>query len=219
MAASSRLVRSEVDALMSYLIETEIALHANPVSNRSGRISWYPFATGEFLEQRDDTSLLQYRAWLENGTYSAVLFDGALLQITYDFAASDLVAHRLVYVPCPFDLDTDLLQREPHVDVFDLYAAGPAHDVQLRGTIRFDFDAERAGDDHPAAHLTFNSPGCRIACAAPLRLGHFIEFVFRNFYPDLWLEHAYLGTFSRVPWGPATVTDAEARGLHMAWAV
>lgn len=219
MAVSSRVVRSEVDALLSYLIESEIALHANPVSDRSGRISWYPFSEGEFLEERDDTSLLQYRGWLEVGAYSAVLFDGSLLQITYDFGAGDLVAHRLVYIPCPFDLDTDLLQREPHVDVFDLYAAGSANDVRLRGTIRFDFDAARAGVDHPAAHLTFNSPGCRIACAAPLRLGHFIEFVFCNFYPDLWRAHDYLGTFSRVPWGPTTVTDAEARRLHMAWAM
>jgi len=219
MAPTSRVVHDEIDNLLDYLVYSEIALHANPVRNEGGRVSWRGFAPyGKFLESREPESVATYRAWLEAGAYSALLFDGALLQVTYDFVGHHLIAHRLAWVPCPFMVDLELLQLESPLEIVDLYAAGNAVDVVLRTTIRFDYDIEGGGNaDHPAAHLSVNSSECRIACAAPLRLGHFVDFVFRNFYPDFWRAHPYLGGLSRKAWGPHTVTDEETNRLHVSW--
>ena len=74
----------------------------------------------------------------------------------------------------------------------------------LASVIRFDFDPLRATKNelprtrfHPDSHVTLNSTLCRIPCAAPLRLGNFVEFVFKHFYPDVWDSHKYLRELSR----------------------
>src|SRR2546430_847759 len=125
MAPSRRVVRDELANLFSYLLDSETALLTNPVLNEGERLGWRPFsAATTFLEFRDPPSLAGYRAWVEAGQYSALLYDGALVQVSYDFAGSVLVAHRLAWVPCPFAADTELLQIAPVLDVLDLYAAG-----------------------------------------------------------------------------------------------
>ena len=148
-------------------------------------------------EWAEHASVTTYRTWLENGAYSALLFDGSLLQITYDFAGPQLIAHRLAWVPCPFIIDLQRLQEESPIEVLDLYTAGKPVDVVLRTSIRFDYDTEGAGPGHPAAHMSIDSAECRIACAAALRLGYFVDFVFRNFYPEFWRAQEYLGRISR----------------------
>lgn len=218
MAPTSRHVRDELDNLLTYLIDNEIALHTNPVANEGGRVTWRLFATGlTFLHASEPPSLLGYRTWLESGAYSALLNDGALLQMTYDFVGHSLVAHRLPWVPCPFKIDADLLQHEAPVDVIDVYAAGKPEDVILRSAIRFDYDIDRATEEHPAAHVSINSSACRVACAAPMRLDHFVDFVFRNFYPEIWRENPFFEGMSRSAWGPHTVTADQASKLHMSW--
>jgi hypothetical protein len=216
--ATSRVILDEIDNLLTYLAQSEIALHVNPVVNQQGRVSWVgPSILGMFLNTREHTSIMNYRAWLSTGAYSALLFDGSLLQLTYDFEGRELVAHRLAWVPCPFRIDLELLLVESPIEVVELYAEGAANDVLLRTTIRFDYDALRARRNHPAAHLSINSAECRIACAAPLRLGHFVDFVFRHFYPDYWRAHPYLGGISRKAWGHQTVTQEEMNQLHVSW--
>jgi hypothetical protein len=218
MVKTSRVVRDEIDNLLSYLIYSDLALYVNPVVMSGGRVSWGSFAAGaRFLTGRDHTTLSQYQTWLADGAYSALLFDGSLLQLTFDFAGHQLVGHRLAWVPCPFAVDLDLLLVESPTEVMDLYADGSPHDVALKTIIRFDYDIARAAPDHPAAHLSINSTECRIACSAPLRLSHFVDFVFRNFYPDYWSVHPYLASLSRVGWGDRTVTEEEAARLHVAW--
>jgi hypothetical protein len=219
MAPSRRVVRDELSNVLAYLLESEIALLTNAVRDEGERVSWWRFssASSGFLEFREPPSFAGYRAWVANGDFSALLYDGALLQVSYDFVGTVLVAHRLSWVPCPFLVDEELLQVEPVLDVLDLYAGGSPADVVLKTAVRFDFDADRAAPNHPAAHMTINAAHCRIACAAPLRLGHFIDFIFRNFYPDLWQAHPYLGTISRKPWGPHTVTELETELLHVSW--
>ena len=218
MAPTIRLIRDELENLLAYLINSEIALHCNPVSHDANRLTWRAsVADTRFLANRGTTSLYQYRAWLEAGQYSALLFDGAMLQVSYDFVGHALVAHRLAWVPSPFSMDPELLEVFPLLEVFDTYAEGKPGDVVLHTTVRFDFDLERALPNHPAAHMSINSAECRIPCAAPLRLGHFIDFVFRNFYPVIWRAHPYLDSVSRTAWGPHTVTDVELERPHMSW--
>lgn len=217
MTQTSRAVRDELDSLLLYLLDAEIALYVNPVVQEEGRVTWRGLgAGGEFLPIRESESIAAYRAWIEMGAYSALLSDGALLQMTYEFSGHDLVGHRLAWVPCPFNVDRDLLQTAPPVDVFDLYA-GESKNVFLRSAVRFDFDVGRAAPDHPAVHLSLNASHCRIACAAPLRVGHFVEFVFRNFYPATWRAHPYLGRMSKRRWCPHLITEDQVERLHVSW--
>jgi len=77
-----------------------------------------------------------------NNAYSAILYVGSLLQITYKFEGRNLPAgHRLAYVPFPFDADRSLVRDIPVVDLVDLYVAEGAESVALRSSVRFDCDA------------------------------------------------------------------------------
>ncbi len=216
MATTSRAVQTEVENLLTYLVESELALYAMPVVSREDVVSWPP-TRKEFLPTRAVPTPDDYRHWVAIGAYSAVLADGALLQFTYECIGGTLTAHRLAYVPSPFAMDRDLLAQEPILDVFDMYANGRPADVILATTIRFDYDPGNASTGHPAVHLTVNSPSCRIACASPLRIGRFIDFVFRHFYPDEWRLHPYLARLPGGGWGTRTITEPEAQGTHIAW--
>lgn len=217
MAPRPEAVYREVDGLLSYLITAEIALYRQSVTRGPNIITWHvPQPVPRFLESRQ-YNLSGYLAWVEMGQYSALLFDGSLLQITYEYAAGQLLRHRLAYVPCPFAIDPELLQRDPLSDVLDIYASGNPGDMNLNSIIRFDFDPDRSARNHPAAHMSLNSAECRIACSGPLRLGHFVDFVFRHFYPVLWSSHPFFDGMARADWGGRTVTDEEARRMHMHW--
>jgi hypothetical protein len=214
---TSRAITTEIQNLLDHLMNSEIALFVNPVLDQGGLVSWRSTG-GSVLSKRGFPTLHDYRDWVEAGAYSAVLFDGSLLQLTYHFAGTNiLVGHRLAYVPCPFNADHELLRLLPIVDVIDYYAANGADDVILRSTVRFDFDIENQRPGHPAAHLTFNSGSCRVACTAPLRLGRFLEFVFRHFYPDVWARDRYLPRVSKKEFGSRTITAEETSGPHVAW--
>lgn len=218
MTPNSTSVRTEVQNLLSYLIASEIAVYAQPVVEEHGWVSW-PVGrlSSPFMIDRSP-SLRQYLHWLTSSHYSALLFDGSLLQISYRFVGSDLVAHRLGFVPCPFEVDPELLQIGTPAEVMAEYESGTPHDVLLRSSVRFDFDLEGAGEGHPASHLTINGSDCRVACMAPLRLGRFVRFVFEHFYPRMWQAHPYLG---KVPSGPfsddVTLLHEEAAHPHLAW--
>lgn len=220
MAPTARTVQTELENVLSYLIGSEIALYMNPVKNDGRHVSWHTFdPDASFFASREARSTTNYRNWVETGAYSAILFDGALLQIAYEFAGHAVIGHRLAYVPCPFAFDVELLLVEPLVDLFDIYADGHTSEVVLDSVVRFDFDPVRAGPGHPASHLTINGSHCRIACAAPMRVGHFVDFVLRNFYPTIWSTHPF---FARLPYGgfaTRSITPDELEYTHLSWAV
>jgi hypothetical protein len=90
-------------------------------------------------------------------------------------------------------------------------------DRPSRSYIRFDYGAGRANPTHAAAHFTMNAVDCRVPCAAPLRLGVSVDFIFRHFYPR---------TFDKLPWlravpkrkvAEVTVTEEERSRLHLNW--
>jgi hypothetical protein len=81
-----------------------------------------------------------------------------------------------------------------------------------------DYDPGAARSGHPAVHLTLNSTGCRIGCAAPLHVLRFVDFIFRHFYGDLWAAHAsFFRDGARKHIGRGSLTIEERLDLHLMW--
>ncbi len=221
-------MRDEVANVLDYFAEAELTLNINPVSvaewvdgaRRLTRISWHGHdPKADFLLARQHGTIEQYLHWVTTGAYSAVLLDASLLQITYDLIGSDIVAHRLAYTPCPFIVDTELLEEGNPIDeVVGMYVE--LSDVALRSPIRFDYDLRAAKGNHPAAHLTLNSADCRIACVAPMHVLRFVDFIFRHFYPALWNAHSPF--FDAAAWrhmGTPVITSGDRTSPHLMWDV
>jgi hypothetical protein len=216
---TTRIVRDDVKNTLDYLVDGELALYANEVSITGTQVSFHRHQTDRvFLNSHQHPTIGQYRAWIAAGAYSAVLFDGALLQITYDVNGGRISGHRLAYIPCPYDIDISLLATgEPVADIVDLYRD---EDAAFRSPIRFDFDPRAAKAGHPAVHMTFNGSDCRIGCIAPVHVLRFTDFVFRHFYASLWAAHRPF--FAASAWrhvGQASMDTNSRRTPHLMWDV
>ncbi len=214
---------NELTNFVDLLMRSSVALNMNAVTNRrfrnSGirRITWAKgSAIGDALLDREDGSISQYCHWLSSRDYSAVLFDGSLIQLTYDFLADVLVRHRLLYFPCPFQLRLDLLDDVSLVDLVEQYVDSGIEGIRLRAPVRFDYERDTANDDHPHSHFTFQWSHCRIPVVCPLSLGHFVEFVFKNFYPSEWGRYSFLKNWPVYDFEP-TIGIAESQLLHFSY--
>lgn len=216
---STRNVFDDITNTIDYLTRAELVAYPNSVSLQAERVSWHAYdVSNRLFSPREHPSINQYLAWLTAGAWSAILFDGSLLQLTYELSGGEISGHRLAYVPCPYDLDLALVRGgDPLADVIELYRSG---DAVLRSPIRFDFDARSARPGHPAAHLTLNAVGCRIACVAPMHVLRFVDFVFRNFYASLWKAHQdfFMDAATRQI-GSTVITEVDRQGPHLAWPV
>ena len=219
---TSSVVARELRQTLAAFQEFGIAAYTNAVAETPGRVTWHALGTNdEFLLSRDDLTVRGYLHWLENGHYSGLLADGALLQLTYDFAGNSIVGHRLAYVPCPVDV-ADAESRELLDEGFawgDVVRSrlSTAEEVHMKTAVRFDYDPANANLDHPASHFTMNTVDCRIACATPVRVGRFFDFVFRTFYPRLYQEQAYLRSFTKTGWFDERMADEHRDNMHFAW--
>lgn len=198
MTTANALSRSIKD-LLNGLLTNKLILLPNAVSVIDDTmVTWRsPTPTGKFVDFADYATIRTYRRWAEQGEYSALLPDAALLQLTYRVTEGKIAGHRLAYVPCPYRVDQDLLVTDPVSDVLDLNAAEAHDDITMQSAIRLDFDPRAAGPSHPAAHLTLNVSSCRIACEAPMLPEDFVRFVYRNFYKDQFASSAQF--FDRLP--------------------
>lgn len=213
-----RVVATELDQLFSYLESAGIVYYWNAIDETPYRVSWHATSREPFLTGHDDVTVSTYLHWLRNGMYSAVLTDGSLLQITYSFDGARVIGHRLAYVPCPIRIDSSLLSEGfALMDVVELQLSG-AEDVLMKSMLRFDFDPANARPRHPETHLTMNSVECRIACVSPLRVGRFVDFVFRNFYPNVHEHDSYIQGVTLGGWFDKSIAEDDASGLHIAWA-
>ena len=192
----------DIENLLSLMAESEVAIAVNKTvvdwltSPRVQRITWSNNrSVPGWLFRTDAGTFEEYRGWIEHSGYAAVLLDGAILQISFDFSGPELVGHRLLYFPCPFDLDHSLLMDEDLslLEIIDLYANPiKANEIRLRSPVRFDYTRGDTNPNHPPSHMTFQWRRVRLPVSAPLSLGHFVHFVFKYFYPDLWSIHQFI---------------------------
>jgi hypothetical protein len=217
MATTVRSLRDSVQNVLDYLLDSELALYIDQVSIIENRVSFNRHQRDQpFLQDRTHPGIEQYLAWIDAGAYSAVLYDGSLLQYTYDVQARQVEAHRLAYIPCPYRVDLDLLRSgEPIADVIEIYRDS---DVLLKTPIRFDFDPGAGRSGHPAAHMTINGSDCRIACVAPIHPLRFTDFVFRHFYRPQWHAHEmFFEPANSQHLGPSVLAETDRVAPHLMW--
>ena len=114
---------------------------------------------------------------------------------------------------CPFDLELEYLDTFTLSELIDVYFEEGTDRVRLRTPVRFDYDPTAHSQHHPASHMTIQWSHSRIPVKSPLSLGHFIQFVFHNFYPWLWNAHSFLNEWPRDEL-QTTITAEERHMLH-----
>jgi hypothetical protein len=207
-------IPNDIRNLLSWLMKMSVAQFTQPYRELRSRGRLRICAEGTIaaqaaLKAHPFGSVAEYRGFVESEAYSALLSDGSLLHLSYDFQDSVLVGHRLLYYPCPFIIDAEMAE-EPILDVLE-FCWNNLELFRLRSAVRFDFDLQRAAVNHPASHVHFQHEECRLPVVAPLSVGRFVEFVFRNFYPHWWSEHEFLRNF-RQPSVVNSINAAERRG-------
>ncbi|MBS1815256.1 MAG: DUF2290 domain-containing protein [Acidobacteria bacterium] len=209
--------------LNAVLLEGDIAIAVNPAIRfpvgEKTRLSW-PNAkqTLGLLTGNPFGCLSEYLDYVRGGHYTSLLFDGALLQLSFDFKHDQLVGHRYCYYPCPLaipdpsfasntDAWVDLLEQNlfTEIELSSLENASSENDMRnkrhsllrLRSPIRFDFSPDAAADGEPVSHVHLNSADARIPVHSALSIKAFIRFVITHFYPkhlevvDSVGDHAY----------------------------
>lgn len=164
-----------------------------PCERREGafqRVAW-PAAGTTSARSLTFGSLEQYLSLIREGAFTCLLKDYSFIQASYDCDGSSVVAHSLLYWPAP------VVTLEPVEDLTDLCAAvelcmdspvkaAPLCELCLRSPMRFDFDPDRASEDHPEVHLHTQFDDTRIHVDHPMSFTTFVKMVFKTFYREIW---------------------------------
>jgi len=159
-----------------------------------------------------------YLFFVENGHYSILCNDGALIQLSFRINKGKICHHRLAYIPCPVLFDPIRLVEESLHDVVleQLFKGDPAV-LPQRGVVRFDYDPDAATVDHPASHLTLNFDQTRIPTARTFDAATFLTFLDRHFLATRQSVGRLNQPFSRD--GTIDASDvAFANSPHFFWA-
>lgn len=212
-------IAHDIRNLTSWMMEKSIAQFTQPFREVRGHGAIRLCAQGAKAAVFPVASCLfgtidEYRAYVNNEAYSAILGDGSLIHLSYDFHGQTLTSHRLIYYPCPIAFDSEYAD-EPILDLLDYYSSQPAS-IRLRTPLRFDYSIVQDLEDHSCSHLHMQTDACRLPVLGPLSVGRFVQIVFRNFYPHLWVEHEYLREFRCHPIS-RTINRHESITPHLAF--
>lgn len=209
-------IRGEIERLITLLLEAGKAIAANPViiANNGGTriVTWRSDGLSGYFNSI--VTVEEYLEHVRTQNYSFMMYDGAIVQCSYTFRNNNIVKHRLVYIPCPVSFDPDELEEESLVELVEKYLYDPKK-ARIEPTIRFDFDPENATQTHPETHLHLSRECCRIPVKAPLSLGHFVQFLFSNFYPDIYANVEELRQWPCNSLGSSQ--DFEAHRVFVGW--
>ena len=145
---SIKAVRSEIARLINSLFDQKLVLDQNlteeiPMGENLTRLTW-PNRTR--LSDMELGTVDGYLECLSRREYNLLLFDAAIVQISYDFLRNSVIGHRLVYFPCPVGLNpTDWsIYQEQGFGVKRLYRRllilQDYTNIQVCSSLRFDFD-------------------------------------------------------------------------------
>ncbi len=115
-----------------------------------------------------------------------MLFDGSLIRVNFEFENNELKTQNLLWWPAPY-CHADLLQDgySPVDLLLDFYGDPKWNEsIRMRSPIRIDFDSKNNSEGHPHSHMHIQNEETRINTDFPLCFNKFIEFIFKNFYPN-----------------------------------
>lgn len=132
-------------------------------------------------------SLEQYFFFLENSSYSCILFDGSIIRCSYKFStkSKSLESHNLTWWPSPICNDiSEIFQSDFNLSEYikEHIENNPYKNITMRTPIRFDYDITNVSDNHPKSHIHMQNSECRIFVDRPLCFNKFVKFIFKNFY-------------------------------------
>ncbi|MHC5897197.1 DUF2290 domain-containing protein [Nostoc sp.] len=215
---SHQEIYREINTITQKLIEVSLCYQQNfPSSTPIGRDS-YEIAYSGMQDLSIALKNIDYKdiyQELDKGkNYNFKMIDGALIQLLYTYKKSELISHRLAFLPSPF---LELFQNEPAIyEADEIYADIIAKNI-LPVPIRFDYDPDNHKElDHPKCHLTLGQfENCRIPVCSPIAPSIFISFIIRSFYNTAFRKFTDELTFSSKLFDK-TITVAEKKVLHMA---
>ena len=166
----------------------------------------------------------EYLGLLGSQQYSCVLQDGSILQIQYELKRRDILWHRLCFYPNPFDVVWEESDGRTIEEVIEDLRPDERRDMlRLRTPVRFDYQPMDIGDLHSPCHMHIVRECCRVPVRSAMPPRVFLEFVFRNFYPEHWTDQRdrlfaqqlkRLGTWNT----PTTIEPNDVKFAHLHWA-
>ena len=161
------------------------------------RLTW---ARGHNEKGRRRTSVTTVDDYLEamnNSSYSLIMIDGGLVQISMDFDGSNLVGYRYVFLPCPVLLEGSYLSKAIGQGgsiadcVGRFYENGDQKKFVIRAPFRFEYSRNDDPNGHPRSHVHLGTSGGRLAVSHRVTVGRFLKFIFSNFYHHEFKDFKY----------------------------
>ena len=159
-------------------------------AKRLKRLTWVGGHCATGHRRSSVTTFDDYLEAVNNSSYSLVMIDGGLVQISMDFDGSDLVGYRFVFLPCPVRMKKSHLSAV--IGRGDSIAESVARFIEgsdpapfvIRAPFRFEYSKNDGAKRHPRSHVHLGTSDGRIAVSHRLTVGRFLKFIFSNFYHD-----------------------------------
>ena len=136
------------------------------------------------------TTVDDYLEAMQSLSYSLVMIDGGLVQISMDFKGSDVVGYRFVFLPCPVRLNRSYVSAvigqggSIAESIGGFIEDNDKVPFVIRAPFRFEYSKNDDSKRHPRSHVHVGTSDGRIAVSHRVTVGRFLKFIFSNFYQD-----------------------------------
>ena len=185
----------QINSTLDMLLTKALALSYNvlPPINESLRhcqITWNNHVSERANSGKSFTKLDQYLHILQTNSYHCLLFDGSIIRVNFEFDDDLLIAQNLLWWPAPYDYGNILQEGYSPVElILDFFGDNSWHEtIKMRSPIRIDFDSSNNTVTHPHSHLHIQNNETRLNTNNPICFNRFVDFIFRNFYPQFELS-------------------------------
>lgn len=188
---SAQKTVNQINSTLEVLQEKSLSVTYNvvpPVMDTQHRcqITWNSHISGRANCGKSFIKLTQYHHILETNSYHCLLFDGSLIRVNFEFQDDLLLRQNLLWWPAPYDYGNMLQDGFSPIEILKDFYGDPDwyKNIRMRSPIRIDFDSANNKKDHPCCHMHIENEETRINTASPICFNRFIDFIFRNFYPQ-----------------------------------
>lgn len=213
-------IKNQLNSFLDFLQEQNLLLDRNdPIIVGTGKahtqmLTWNKSVNlSKFFDEF--VTIEEYLGHLKSRNFHAVLYDGGILQVTYIYKRQQIINHRLTYYPCPIKFDREELMEYPLDELVEMYCI-ESKNIRMLTPLRFDYDPESTKEHHPTAHLHLSMENCRVPLNSALSLGHFITFIFTNFYFHIWKNYEYIRNLP-LSSHDICLSDSDKNLMHLKW--